>query len=87
MRITCTATSRGNVYHFYRNSDDFYRELKPLIPLLIKADGDVLVGSDDETDPALLLSVGPMEAEVEAELLRRARRFLAPGCRTRVDGH
>ncbi len=79
MRITCTATERGNVFCFYRTDDRFCIDLKPLIPILLACQGDVLVGEED-SDPSLLLTAGPLGADAEGELLRRARRHLAPGC-------
>ncbi len=79
MRITRTATGRGNVYRFYRIDDQFCVDLKALIPILLECQGDLLVGEED-FDVSLLLTPGPLNAEAEGELLRRARRHLGPGC-------
>ncbi len=79
MRITCPATERGNIYRFYRTDDRFCIDLKPLIPMLLACRGDVFVGEED-SDPSLLLTAGPLSADAEGELLRRAHPFLAPGC-------
>ena len=77
MRITCTPTALGNVFRFYRNSDNFHAELKPLVPFLLQSDADLVVG-DVDGEPGVLLLVGPLRPEAEAELLRRVRRHIAP---------
>lgn len=77
MRITCTPTARGNVFRFYRNSDNFQAELRPLLHFLMQSQADLVVGDGDD-DPHVLLRVGPLRPESEAELLQRARRHIAP---------
>jgi hypothetical protein len=76
MRITSTSTSRGNFYRFYRSDPDFHLDLKPLAPLLMASGADIVVCSDED-EPGLLLTVGPLGGEPEAELRRRAKRHLA----------
>lgn len=87
MRITRTATRRGNVYRFYKDNDNFYRDLRPLIPVIMAAEGDVLLGEEDDSDTSLLITAGPLSSDGEAELLRRAKRFLAPGCPSEPPPH
>lgn len=77
MRITCTPTALGNVFRFYRNGDNFHAELKPLVRFLLQCEADLVVG-DDNGDSDVLLRVGPMRPEAEAELLQRARRHITP---------
>jgi hypothetical protein len=81
MLITCSSTAKGSIYRFYRSDENFFIDLKPLVPLLLASDADVVVGSEDG-DPGLMLTVGPMKGKAEAEFLRRAEPHLAPGCPT-----
>lgn len=86
MRITCTATKRGNIFRFYKDDDNFHRDLKPLVPLILACSGEVLVNEEDDLDVvddnggALLLTAGPLTSDAEAELVRRAQRHFAPAC-------
>lgn len=83
MRITCTATKRGTVFRFYKNDENFLDDLKPLVPLLLASNGEVIMGEDDvvdNTDGMLLLTAGPLTSDAEAELLRRGARYFAPDC-------
>ncbi len=76
MRITCSATPRGNVYRLYRSSDQFYPALKRLIPFLLKSDADMEVGPT-EADGQVLLTVGPFDRQSESEFRDRASRYLS----------
>lgn len=78
MLITCTTTPSGTVFRFYRGNANFMAELRPLVPLLLQSDANIEVC--DDSDPELLLTVGPMPTEFETELVRRAKRYLAPNC-------
>ena len=80
MRITCTATDRGNVYQFSRSNDDFRRDLRAFVPLLLAADCDVVIGDEHDPPGAPILTVGPLDDESEKELRRRAQRYLVPDC-------
>jgi len=68
MQVACTWTPEGRVYRFYRSSEDFARALKPLVPLLLASQADVVIGNEDG-DLGLLLRVGPIAGEHEALLL------------------
>lgn len=80
MRITCTATDRGNVYQFFRDDDNFYRELRSFVPLLLTSDCDVVIGDEHDLPGAPLLTVGPFGDVSEDEFRQRAKRFLTPEC-------
>lgn len=80
MRITCTATDCGNVYQFFRSDDDFRRDLRAFIPLLLACDGDVVIGDEHDTPGSPILTVGPLDDASEMELRRRAQRYLEPVC-------
>ncbi len=80
MRITCTATDRGNVYQFFKDDDGFYRELKPFVPVLLACQCDVVIGDEYDTPGAAILTVGPLDDASEEEFLRRARRYMPSVC-------
>jgi hypothetical protein len=75
MRIACTSTPEGSVYRFYRTDLDVTVVLKPIVPLLLAGDVDVIVGPEDG-DPGLLLRVGPIVGNAEAMLLDLVGRFV-----------
>ncbi len=79
MQVVCTSTPEGRVYRFYRTSEDFARALKPLVPLLLASQADVIVGNDDD-DLKLLLRVGPIAGQDEAMLLSLIGPHLACRC-------
>ena len=80
MRITCTATEKGNVYRFYASDKSSVSSaLKPLVPLLLATDAEVILGSDP-SDPSLLLRVGPLKGGAEDELLRLASHLPVTRC-------
>ena len=76
MRITCSATSGGNVYRVYRIDDRFRDELKRLVPFLRTSDVDVEVGGTED-DAAVLLTIGPFDARTEQAFRVLARCHLA----------
>lgn len=80
MQVVCASTPEGRIYRFYRNSEDFTRALKPLVPFLLASRADVIVGKDD-TDLKLLLRVGPIAGDDEAMLLS----LIAPHLICRCD--
>jgi hypothetical protein len=80
MRITCTATDRGNVYEFFRDDDSFYRDLRSLVPLLLACDCDVVIGDEHDAPGAPNLTVGPFSDAHENEFRRRAKRYMEPEC-------
>lgn len=78
MRITCTATDRGNVYQFFRDDDNFYRQLRSLVPFLLACDCDVVIGDEHDAPGAPTLTVGPFTDMTEEDFLRRAKRYMSP---------
>lgn len=79
MEVSCSSTPQGNVYRFYRISRDFPRALKPVVPFLLAGHADLLVGRM-EGDPKLLLRLGPIGGDAEAELLRLIDPYLSTRC-------
>jgi len=79
MEVSCACTPEGNLYRFYRISNDFTRALKPIVPFLLAGHADVLVGRADG-DPRLLLRLGPIAGDAEAELLRLIDPYLVTRC-------
>lgn len=79
VEVSCLATPQGNLYRFYRNSADFPRAFRPVVPFLLGGHADVLLGPDD-ADPRRLLRVGPIRGVAEAELLRLIGRYLVTRC-------
>lgn len=79
MEVSCACTPEGNLYRFYRISNDFTRAMKPVVPFLLAGHAHVLVGRV-EGDPKLLLSLGPIGGDAEAELLRLIDPYLTARC-------
>ena len=76
MRITCAPTVGGNVYRFDRTDDSFYRDLQALIPFLLKARTEIEIGPTD-VDADVLLTVGPLLDELDAQFRQWAKRHLS----------
>lgn len=79
MEVSCACTPEGNLYRFYRISNEFSGALKPVVPFLLAGHADVLVGRDED-DPRLLLCLGPIGGDAEAELLRLIEPYLTTRC-------
>ncbi len=79
MEVSCACTPEGNLYRFYRISNDFSRALKPLVPFLLAGHADVLVGRV-ENDPQLALRFGPIRGDAEAQLLTLIEPYLITRC-------
>ena len=81
MRITCTATDRGNVYQFFRDDDDsVQRELRPFVPLLLGSDCDLVIGDEHDAPGSPILTVGPFADAAENAFRGLARGYLASEC-------
>jgi hypothetical protein len=78
MEVSCARTPEGNLYRFYRISNDFTRALKPVVPFLLAGHAEVLLGRVED-DPRLLLRLGPIAGDAEAELLRLIGPYLVAG--------
>lgn len=79
MEVSCSSTPEGNLYRFYRISNDFSRALKPVMRFLLAGNADVLVGRV-EGDPKLLLRLGPIGGDAETELLRLIDPYITTRC-------
>ena len=79
MEVSCSCTPEGNLYRFYRISNDFSRALKPLVPFLLAGHADVLVGRM-ENDPRLALRFGPIRGDAEAQFLALIEPYLITRC-------
>ena len=79
MEVSCSSTPEGNLYRFYRSSEDFSRALKPVVPFLLAGHAEVVVGPI-QGDPKMLLRVGPIGGAAEAELLRLIEAYLVSRC-------
>lgn len=75
MEVSCSSTPEGNLYRFYRSSNDFSLALRPVVPFLLAGHADVVVGPI-QGDPKMLLRVGPIGGAPEAELLRLIDAYL-----------
>ncbi len=75
MRVSCTASSLGATYRIYRSGDNFVSQMKRLIPLLQADRYDILIGSTDR-EPHVVLTIGPLDAETDAEFRQRVVQFL-----------
>lgn len=79
MEVSCSSTPEGNLYRFYRSSQDFARALKPVVPFLLAGHADVVVGPI-HGDPRMLLRVGPIGGAAEAELVGLIDAYLVSRC-------
>lgn len=75
MEVSCSSTPEGNLYRFYRSSNDFSLALRPVVPFLLAGHADVVVGPI-QGDPKMLLRVGPIGGAPEAELLHLIGAYL-----------
>jgi hypothetical protein len=79
MRVACTSTPEGHVYRFYRTEQDVTAALRPIVPILLASQVDIVVGQASD-DPALLMQVGPIGGEAETTLLDLIERHLTVRC-------
>ncbi len=75
MRVSCTQSSTGSTYRIYRSSNDFVAQMKRLIPFLQADRCDVLIGGTD-SEPDVVLTVVPRDAQTDAEFRRRVVQYL-----------
>jgi hypothetical protein len=79
MRVACASTPEGNVYRFYRTEQDVAASLKPIIPILLASNVDIVVGRVGD-DPALLMQVGPIGGAAETTLLDLIEEHVTTRC-------
>ena len=75
MRVSCTPSSAGPTYRIYRSGDDFVAQMKRLVPFLQADRCDVLIGGTD-SEPDVVLTVVPRDAETDAEFRKRVVQYL-----------
>jgi len=75
MRVSCTASPMGSTYRIYRSDDGFVSQMRRLIPFLQADRYDILIGGTDN-EPDVVLTIGPLDAETDAEFRRRVAQFL-----------
>lgn len=76
MRIVSSEGPKGNVYRIYRTDGQFVSDLQRLIPFLNECSGSVLIGGTD-TDPDVVLTVGPLDADTDAAFQKRVAKHLS----------
>lgn len=75
MRVSCTASPLGATYRVYRTDDNFASQMKRLLPLLQAERYDILIGGIDN-EPNVVLTIGPLDAETDADFRQRVVQFL-----------
>jgi hypothetical protein len=75
MRVSCTSSPLGSTYRIYRADDNFVAQMRRLIPFLRTDRYDVLIGGTDN-EPNVVLTIGPLDAETDAEFRQRVVQFL-----------
>ena len=79
MRVACTSTPEGHIYRFYRTEQDVAAALKPIVPILLASNVDIVVGRVGD-DPSLLMQVGPISGDAETTLLNLIESHVAIRC-------
>jgi hypothetical protein len=75
MRVSCIPSPTGSTYRIYRSSDDFVAQMKRIVPFLQADRCDVLIGGTD-SEPDVVLTVIPLDAETDAEFRQRVVQYL-----------
>lgn len=75
MRVSLTSSPVGSTYRIYRSDDDFVSQIRRLVPLLQVDRYDVLIGGT-ASEPNVVLTIGPMDAETDAEFRQRVVQYL-----------
>jgi hypothetical protein len=79
MRVACTSTPEGHIYRFYRTEQDVTAALKPIVPILLASNVDIVVGRVGD-DPALLMQVGPISGDAETTFLNLIESHVVIRC-------
>ena len=79
MRVACTSTPEGHIYRFYRTERDVAAALKPIVPILLASQVDIVVGRVGD-DPSLLMQVGPISGAAEITLLNLIESHVTIRC-------
>ena len=75
MRVSCTPSALGSTYRIYRSDDNFVSQMKRLVPFLQADRYDVLIGGSD-SEPDVVLTIGPLDAASDAEFRQRVVQYL-----------
>ena len=75
MRVSNTLSPMGSIYRIYRSDDDFVSQIKRLVPLLQADRYDVLIGGTD-SEPNVVLTIGPLDAATDAEFRQRVVQYI-----------
>ena len=75
MRVSNTLSPMGSTYRIYRSDDDFVSQMKRLVPFLQVDRYDVLIGAT-AGEPNVVLTIGPLDAETDAEFRQRVVPYL-----------
>ena len=75
MRVSRTLSAMGSTYRIYRSDDNFASQMRRLVPYLQADRYDVLIGGTD-SEPDVVLTIGPLDAATDAEFHRRVVQYL-----------
>jgi len=75
VRVSRTLSPTGSTYRIYRSDDDFVSQMRRLIPYLQADRYDVLIGGTD-SEPDVVLTIGPLDADTDAEFRQRVVQYL-----------
>ena len=75
MRVSCSRSTAGSTYRIYRSDDNFVAQMQRLVPFLRADRYDILIGGTDG-EPHVALTIGPLDAETDAEFRPRVAQFL-----------
>ena len=75
MRVSRTLSPMGSIYRIYRSDDNFASQMRRLIPYLQADRYDVLIGGTD-SEPDIVLTIGPPDATTDAEFRQRVVQYL-----------
>jgi hypothetical protein len=65
----------GSTYRIYRSDDNFVSQIRRLVPFLQVDRYDVLIGGT-ASEPNVVLTIGPLDAETDAEFRQRVIQYL-----------
>jgi hypothetical protein len=75
VRVSHSLSPRGSTYRIYRSDDNFVSQMKRLVPFLQADRYDVLIGGTD-SEPDVVLTIGPIDAETDVEFRQRVLQYL-----------
>ena len=75
MRVSCILSPTGSTHRIYRSDDNFVVQMRRLVPFLQADRYDVLIGGTD-SEPDVVLTIGPLDAETDAEFRQRVVQYL-----------